>query len=354
MTHKTTRQFFSILSISFGTMFAFSHILSATIPASATVSYSTQSAVITNPEGCTATTEIAEDGTITSILTSDQTPDQKDVTIMTKDKENYRFREYSGKDFLISVTPADAAAFEQEFGDAYGLAKQSDGTYILCAKGTEAQFASAPESAGIAVSDWGRADAEAIYAQVCGSDAVESAEMQQWYSEYTYDEGSFLLHLFATEPVTADQFDFLPDGYSVEIDADENYPSVNLIGDGVNAADYAARYQIYRSLLEEIPSVYAIHHQYWYLQFESGTMHYDVIAPEDADAGADEEQSAQPQSDETASAASDPAPAENSTAAAAPAPKTGDSDFVGALYVVLFASMLALYFCASKKDQSDS
>ncbi len=245
---------------------------------SATIGYNTPSAVISELDGYTASTQLTEDGTIISTVTVNQRPDCKDVNLITKEEKAYRHREYNGKDFLISVTPTDEAAFVEAFGQSYCTAKQSDGTYILCGKESENLISEMGIYTSVAMlSDWERADAEKAFAQVCDSATVDSAKILQRYTEYTYDQGAFLLHLFSAKPITEERFDFLEDGYSVTIDADKNYPSVALMKDAVYVTDYTQQYQFYRSVLEQMSDVYAIYPYYWYLQTDSGSIGMDTI-----------------------------------------------------------------------------
>ena len=69
---------------------------------SATIGYHTPSAVISELDGYTASTQLTEDGTIISTVTVNQRPDCKDVNLITKEEKAYRHREYNGKGFLIS------------------------------------------------------------------------------------------------------------------------------------------------------------------------------------------------------------------------------------------------------------
>ena len=257
--------------------------------ASATIGYSVPSAIITQLDGYTVSCEMTADGTIISVLSSETVPGEKDVNYITKDEQNFRHLEYSGKDYLISVTPADENAFVQEYGQSNGIVRLANGSYILCSKSTEPIIANLSESSADflhdnrCVSDWSYSDAKASYDQICALKSVDSAKILQGHIQYTYGEGAYSLQLFASAPVTEESFAFLTEGLSVEIDVDDNYPSVTLLKDGKPVDDYAQLYEFYCDILDNIPAVKAVYPCYWYLQFEDSSMVYEVIEEKNAE-----------------------------------------------------------------------
>ena len=249
------------------------------IHAFAAIGYSTPSAIITQLDGFTASCIVTENGSIVSSLSSDAIPGYKDVNYITKDESDFRHLEYSGSDYLISVELADEAAFVQEYGHICGIAQQSNGSYILCSKDMERT------AAGIEVillyngyiSNWTYDDVKTVYKQICDSEYVDAVRIMQGHKEYSYGDGAFHLHIFASETITADMFTFLPEGFSVSIDEDDKYPSVDLIKDGKPVDDYTQLYEFYCGVLENIPEVQAVYPYYWYVQMENGRMIYEVI-----------------------------------------------------------------------------
>lgn len=246
------------------------------------------SAILIHPEGYTATTKKVPDGTIYTEIVSTENPYQRWVDYI-EPLNQQTLHAYTGTDFIINVTPADDAAFHTEFDDDYWMKKNTyQGSYRLIPK-TAAENPDENEIAEIinfGESTWEFTDAEKEIQKLIKSDSVESAAILAFYTEYStnYLTGSpnASLKLFADAPVTESDFDFLPDGYTVEIDRDPEHPSVRLLIDG-NPAEtlefhYQYYYDFYCAILENMPDVYAIFVEYDYpANFPRYRGHYDVL-----------------------------------------------------------------------------
>lgn len=253
-------------------------ISAAALPVSA-APYENESAVITELNDYTSETELTDNGTIITRLISTVDPHVKYVNYITEDQSDFHHREYK-RSFLITVKPKDTAAFVKEFGEQYYLHKQPDDTYVAADKEMENAWKDIQDVLNVGStyrSSWKYADADAAFKKICASDTVDSAAIQQSYDEYSYSNGSYCLNLFVKEPVKESNFTFLDEGYSVEIDRDEKYPSVELIRSGKPVTDYSEKYNFFRSILRELPEVYSFDLNYWYLQFDSARIGYDTI-----------------------------------------------------------------------------
>ena len=249
-----------------------------TAPVSA-APYENESAVITELNDYTSETELTDNGTIITRLISTVDPHVKYVNYITEDQSDFHHREYK-RSFLITVKPKNTAAFVKEFGEQYYLHKQPDDTYVVADKEMENAWKDIQDVLNVGStyrSSWKYADADAAFKKICASDTVDSAAIQQSYDEYSYLNGSYCLNLFVKEPVKESNFTFLDKGYSVEIDRDEKYPSVELIRSGKPVTDYSEKYNFFRSILRELPEVYSFDLNYWYLQFDSARIGYDTI-----------------------------------------------------------------------------
>lgn len=246
------------------------------------------SAILIHPEGYTATTKKVPDGTIYTEIVSTENPYQRWVDYI-EPLNQQTLHAYTGTDFIINVTPADDAAFHTEFDDDYWMKKNTyQGSYRLIPK-TAAENPDENEISEIisfGESTWEYADAEKEIQKLIKSDSVESAAILAFYTEsstnYLTGSPNASLKLFADAPVTESDFDFLPDGYTVEIDRDPEHPSVRLLIDG-NPAEtlefhYQYYYDFYCAILENMPDVYAIFVEYDYpANFPRYRGHYDVL-----------------------------------------------------------------------------
>ena len=207
------------------------------------------------PEGMQIKTEILADGTIVTKTWQEDNPDNPQIKRIRPDG-------LEAEDYLpfyaLSVQPEDANAFTAAFSETYTLFREKDISFLVAEAGNKT-FADPPHASGM-----NKADACAAAAAFLASGTAKSVTLLHQYEPGNQTSTAYQIHLFSQVPLTQENFAFLGEDYTVQLDQPGG---VRLLKDGkaVNSV-WAEDYKLLSGALTQIDSVYAVDVDIWYDQ----------------------------------------------------------------------------------------